>query len=165
MPLTHHRHHRSYCQNLENKSKSLSFSLSCSPSSLPNLGPQQVNNPKPDLIVHHGWFKPPSSFDFQVWIDNPGERERESKVSLDLVSSSWIPLNLVTSSWERDTTKKSSYCSVFLPALLKIAIIKKPVPALFETASIGNSIMASQNWRFNNRCNRRPIAAVPKTLV
>ena len=49
--------------------------------------------------------------------------------------------------------------------LLKIAIIKKPVPALFETVGIGNSITVAQNWRFNNRSNRRPIAAVPKTLV
>ena len=33
---------------------------------------------------------------------------------------------------------------------------------LFETAGIGNPIMAAQNWYFINRCNKRPIATVSK---
>ena len=60
------------------------------------------------------------------------------------------------------TTKKSSYCNVFFPTLLKIAVIEKPVLALFETTRIENPITVAQNWRFINRCNRRPIAAVSK---
>jgi len=39
-----------------------------------------------------------------------------------------------------DTTKKSSCPSVFFPALLKTAVIDKPVLALFESAGIGDPI-------------------------
>ena len=58
-----------------------------------------------------------------------------------------------------DTTKKSSYPSVFFLALLQTAVIDKSVPTLFENAGIGNPIMAAQNQRFIKRYNRRPIAA------
>ena len=58
--------------------------------------------------------------------------------------------------------KKSSYPNVFFFALLKTAVIEKPVPTLFEIASIGNPITAAQNWRFTNHCNMRPITAVFK---
>ena len=60
------------------------------------------------------------------------------------------------------TTKKSSCPNVFFPALLKTAVIDKPVPALFESPGIGNPITAAQNRCFTNRCNRRPIVAVFK---
>jgi len=62
------------------------------------------------------------------------------------------------------TTKKLSCPSVFCLALLKITVINKPIPALFETTSIGNPITATQNWRFTNHCNRRPIATVIKNV-
>ena len=44
----------------------------------------------------------------------------------------------------------------------KTAIIEKSVLAPFETAGIENPITVAQNRRFNNYCNRRPIAAVSK---
>ena len=44
--------------------------------------------------------------------------------------------------------------------LLKIAVINKPVPELFETASIGNPITPAQNRRFTNCRNKRPVATV-----
>ena len=46
--------------------------------------------------------------------------------------------------------------------LLKIAIIEKPIPALFETTGIENPITVAQNRRFINHCNRRSIVAVSK---
>ena len=58
--------------------------------------------------------------------------------------------------------QKSSYPNVFFPALLKTVIIDKPIPALFEIAIIGNAFTVTQDRRFTNRCNRRPIAAVFK---
>ena len=60
------------------------------------------------------------------------------------------------------TTKKLSYPSVFFPALLKTAVIDKHISALFEIASIGNAITVTQDRRFTNHWNRRPIAAVFK---
>ena len=50
----------------------------------------------------------------------------------------------------------------FFTTLLKITIIEKPIPALFETTSIENPIMVAQNQRFINHCNRRSIVAVSK---
>jgi len=47
-------------------------------------------------------------------------------------------------------------------ALLKTTVIEKSLPALFETAGIGNPITIAQNRRFINRCNRRPIEAISK---
>ena len=58
--------------------------------------------------------------------------------------------------------KKSSYPNVFFLMFFKIAAIEKPIPTLFETVGIGNPIMAAQNRRFINHCNRRPIAVVSK---
>jgi len=55
------------------------------------------------------------------------------------------------------TTKKSSYYSVFFSVLLKITVIEELVTTLVETASIENLIVAAQNWRFINCCNRRLI--------
>ena len=49
-----------------------------------------------------------------------------------------------------------------IPTFLKTAVIEKLVPALFETDGIGNPITVTQNRRFINCCNRRPIAAVSK---
>ena len=49
-----------------------------------------------------------------------------------------------------------------IPTFLKTAVIKKLVPALFETDDIGNPITVAQNQRFINRCNRRPIEAISK---
>ena len=57
------------------------------------------------------------------------------------------------------TTKKLSCPSIFFLVLLKTAVIDKLVPALFESAGIGNPIMAAQNWHFTKHCNRRPIMA------
>ena len=50
----------------------------------------------------------------------------------------------------------------FFTTLLKIAIIEKPIPALFETTGIENPITVAQNRRFINHCNRRSIVAVSK---
>ena len=57
------------------------------------------------------------------------------------------------------TIKKLSCPSIFFPAFLQTSVIDKPVPALFENASIRNPITMAQNQRFTKRCHRRPIAA------
>ena len=49
--------------------------------------------------------------------------------------------------------------------LLKIVVIEELVTALSEIAGIGNPITAAQNWRFINRCNRRPITAISKNAA
>ena len=58
--------------------------------------------------------------------------------------------------------KKIVLSQRFFPGAFKTAVIDKPISALFEIASIGNAITATQNRRFTDRCNRRPIAAVFK---
>ena len=62
------------------------------------------------------------------------------------------------------TTKKLSCPSIFFLALLKTAVIDKLVPALFESAGIGNPIMVAQNQHFTNRYNRKPIVVVFKYI-
>ena len=90
----------------------------------------------------------------------------EKKITKSSLHLTGIPLN------NKDNSNLLSITSIFmsLPNIHDGMLIfsttpkytlqkNRPVPTLFENAAIGNPIVAAQNRRLTNHCNRRPIAA------